>query len=149
MAGILFPRGEYHEDSFYFTGVIHETLRGMLSTRGRYFYTERDDSSQRQHVDFPRLVSKMNVLMDRIRKFRELDPEWEESFRRIEDDFYFYLLFAQAKGTRGVEIVVDRFVPALGRRPRMTFTQRRKLLLLRVFGYSSLRRICRSMRRRF
>lgn len=138
---IRFPEKEFYEDSFYFTDIIARTKNGYISTKGKYLYTVRTNSSQHTPPDYPRIISKYNCITDRLLKFKELNCTIHSKFIQEEDDFYYYLKTLEAKKILPANSFSANFKRSLNRTPNLRIISELKILVFNIIGYNRLKRI--------
>lgn len=139
--GIRFPEGEYYEDSFFFTRLLVKTSKCLISSTGSYRYVLRVGSSQLQIKDAPRLRSGLRCELERLRLFREKFPEYEDYYKHVEGELYYYFKTAFAKGIPGSETIFNDLCSSVTSRPKINLYGEIKIALYRIVGYNNLKSI--------
>lgn len=144
---IWFPEGEYYEDSFFFSRLLANTTKCLLSPNGCYRYVYRTGSSQLQIKDAPRLRSELHCELERLRLFRERFPENETYYRQVENDLYYYFKTAFAKRIPGTESLYKEFLSKMTYKPRLYLSTEFKLAIYRIIGYKNITSMYNIIRR--
>lgn len=143
---IRFPENEYFEDSFYFTDVIVQTHKGMVSVKGQYRYVERVGSSQLSVLDKKRLISKAKCIVDRITKFRKIYPQYDEFYAQIESNLYYYLKIQQAKNVDGADELFNNLKHSLRYPLRKQFSVELRYYIYKYIGYNNIKKALKIFR---
>ncbi|GHS97411.1 hypothetical protein FACS189421_04160 [Bacteroidia bacterium] len=141
MGALRFPEGEYYEDSFYFTAVLAQTKKAMISIFGMYGYVVRAESSQLTKVDKKRLQSKTNMLNQRVEQWSKICPEAVSEYRKWESDLYYSLKTAMAKKVPGANEVWAAFKKQMHYPLQINIALELKIAAYKWIGYQRLMKI--------
>lgn len=138
---LKFPENEFYEDSFFYTDLLINSKKGFLSNQGCYLYLHRPGSSQLQPLDFKHLQSHYNLNLQRIKKFRNKFPQFEEIYRNWETNFYYFLKNEKSKKTEGAGHFYNLFGNKLKHKIKKDLKKELKYYLYKCIGYRNLKRI--------
>ncbi len=143
---LRFPVGEYYEDSFFFIDLLCKTTRGLKSPLGAYLYVDRDNSSQRAHLNYCRLKSSIHCSLYRFEQYRKIFPQYEQLYSRQESSIYYYIKNEWAKHLYDMDDIYDEYRRKMKSRLQVDWQKEIKIFIYRVFGYKNLVKISNLIR---
>lgn len=140
ISDMCFSEGEYYEDSMFYTDILCNTKKGVLSPYGKYLYVHRPGSSQLQKLDYKHLKSDFKSNTKWIMQYRAKFPQYEEYYTSAISRCYYKYKTEMAKGTDGANDIYEHFKSAYGY-GRISILNEIKILIYRIIGYNSILKI--------
>lgn len=140
ISDMCFSEGEYYEDSMFYTDILCNTKKGVLSPYGKYLYVHRPGSSQLQKLDYKHLKSDFKSKTKWIMQYRAKFPQYEEYYTSAISRCYYKYKTEMAKGTDGANDIYKQFKSNYGY-GRISILNEIKILIYRIIGYNNVSKI--------